>query len=157
VPEERYADAASMADALQGFLATRRFRNAPRRIAALLQSVDPPRRHSIELLAAIPKTPDRSRDIETLPGQFSRATQEEATRRGFGRESRFGDGARALRPARELLADEPIESGPQPFDPDPTLPGRIGAPRGRRRWLRKLWPLALLGALALGLWLAARG
>lgn len=157
VPEERYADAASMADALQGFLATRRFRNAPRRIAALLQSVDPPRRHSIELLAAIPKTPDRSRDIETLPGQFSRATQEEATRRGFGRESRFGDGARALRPARELLADEPIASGPQPFDPDPTLPGRIGAPRGRRRWLRKLWPLALLGALALGLWLAARG
>jgi serine/threonine-protein kinase len=155
VPGQRYADAASMADALQAFLATRRLGNAPRRIAALLQSVDPPRRHSIEQLAAVPKTPDRSREIETLPGQFSRATQEEPNRRGFGREPCFGDGARALRRARELLADEPIE--PQPLDPDPTLPGRKRAPRRRGRWLRKLWPLALLGAVGLGLWLAARG
>ncbi len=154
-PEERYADAGAMADALQSFLGRRRLGNAPRRIAALLQSVDPPHRHSIEQLAAIPKTPDRSREIETLPGQSSRAGQKAARRRGIGQEPHFGDADPRFGRARALIA-EPQGERQQPLDPDPTLPGRVRAPSRPHRWLRKLWPLALLGTLGLGLWLMTR-
>ena len=147
--EERYLDAGAMADALQDFLASRRLGNASGRIAAVLRSVGPPRRHSIEQLAAIPKTRDRLRDSDTVPGQLCAETKEELQLpRQRRRELRSGQADPIPAHAGLSGAERPAEASLS-IDPDPTLPGRVAAPRQGYSWQRKLWPLTLLGAFAL--------